>query len=76
MAPPVRPLDGRLFSGAKEDVNGCWIWTGNTDKDGYGIMGIRRYGQYRTHRVSYAVFVGDIPDGSIGLPQVRCAVVH
>ena len=63
MAPPVRPLDERLMGKARLGANGCWLWTGNTDKDGYGIMGIRRSSQYRAHRVAYEIFVDEIPAG-------------
>lgn len=40
----------------------CWVWTGATDDDGYGIF--RSGGSvFRAHRVSYEENVGPIPDG-------------
>lgn len=44
-------------------INGCWIWSAclkNTKS--YGRMRIARKTQ-TAHRVSYQIFVGDIPDG-------------
>jgi hypothetical protein len=42
--------------------NGCWIWQGCLNPAGYGNIG---YGNRTglTHRVSYLVFVGEIPAG-------------
>ena len=36
----------------------CWVWTRYTDPDGYPRVKLRGT-DYRTHRVSYAVFTGD-----------------
>lgn len=45
-----------------EPVTGCWLWTRATVWDGYGRL--RCGGKtYRAHRVSYQVFVGEIPEG-------------
>jgi hypothetical protein len=38
--------------------SGCWMFTGATNKNGYGIVGLGL-----AHRVSYMVHVGKIPDG-------------
>lgn len=43
---------------------GCLLWTGKTDKDGYGIRG-SRYGERRAHRYSYARSNGPIPKGAL-----------
>jgi hypothetical protein len=37
-------------------VSGCWVWTGRTDRDGYG-----RLGRHGIHRVVYRLLVGEIP---------------
>lgn len=41
-------------------ISGCWIWTGNLDKDGYGELKYR-YKKYRTHRLAWTLFHGEIP---------------
>lgn len=48
---------------AKVDKSsGCWTWTGHADRDGYGrIMVDGRL--VRTHRLSYEIAYGRIPDG-------------
>jgi hypothetical protein len=49
------------------DDNGCWLWTGYTDGDGYSLfvrgtahLGTRRQGA--AHRLAYEAFVGPIPE--------------
>lgn len=46
-----------------EVPDGCWLWTGDTDKEGYGLL--RPYGNKgmhcRAHRFSYEYFLGPIP---------------
>lgn len=39
----------------------CWLWTGHTDRDGYGIF--YRRGHVRAHRFAYESEVGVIPAG-------------
>lgn len=43
--------------------SGCWLWTASTQKSGYGDF--RAFGRkhFLSHRASYTVFVGDIPEG-------------
>ena len=38
--------------------DGCWIWDGRTDKDGYG-----RLGDYLAHRAAWLRIRGPIPTG-------------
>ena len=43
-------------------ADGCWIWTGWKDQDGYGRMWVG--GRYQlTHRVAYQSIIGPIADG-------------
>jgi hypothetical protein len=62
------PLEQRFF--AKVDVGtspaGCWIWTANRTKDGYGTIqsGPQTRRMLRAHRVAYEMLVGTIPDGA------------
>lgn len=61
MSPPRKPIKSRILSNIKRSGE-CWVWAGSQTKDGYGVLGIGR-AQKRAHRVSYEVFVGEIPDG-------------
>ena len=45
-----------------EDSNGCWIWQGYSDKDGYGTIGIKNKVK-KAHRVYYEKYIGPIPEG-------------
>lgn len=43
----------------------CWIWVGQTDKDGYGKFSIGKHGSqkhYRAHRLGYFLWNDVIPD--------------
>lgn len=42
--------------------DGCWIYTGNKDADGYGRL-VRGGKWVRAHRYAYALTKGPIPDG-------------
>lgn len=44
---------------------GCWLWTAASDEAGYGHFGIARSTSAKAHRISYKLFVGEIPDGLI-----------
>lgn len=39
---------------------GCWVWTGAVASHGYGAIG-----DEQAHRVSYRLYVGDIPDDAL-----------
>ncbi len=52
----------RKFESKIDKRGDCWIWTGALFVSGYGK--IQRGGKrLRAHRVSYELFVGEIPDG-------------
>ena len=42
--------------------NGCWLWTGYRDKDGYGSVRTPKT-KLRAHRVSYQIHNPDVPSG-------------
>ena len=47
-----------------EKTDGCWLWLGTRDRDGYGsFRGSRSDEKVRAHRWSYERYVGPIPDG-------------
>lgn len=52
------PAEERLWSQVKK-TEGCWEWTGGTDRDGYG----RFFEMRRAHRFSWYLHNGPIPDG-------------
>jgi hypothetical protein len=45
-----------------DEVTGCHIWTGKLNHNGYGRIGIN-YKDILTHRLSYELQVGPIPEG-------------
>jgi hypothetical protein len=57
--PKNTPLD---FWKRVEKSDGCWLWFGFTDKDGYGIFE-QNHVRFRAHRYAYQIGVGPIADG-------------
>ncbi|HSS09404.1 MAG TPA: HNH endonuclease [Acidimicrobiales bacterium] len=61
-----RPLAERFWSKVKITPT-CWLWTGNRNPNGYGILGITVVPGRRTkvgaHRIAYELLVGPIPEG-------------
>ena len=53
---PVKRILSRIA-----DINGCWIYTGLKDRNGYGLIGVRQKHEY-THRLMYQHKRGDIGD--------------
>lgn len=52
----------RLFAGLLITPEGCVLWQGKLNQDGYGRISIkRRY--YQVHRVMWTLFEGEIPEG-------------
>jgi hypothetical protein len=41
--------------------DGCWLWVGSSDRDGYGNFGSGK--TRRAHRIAYELFVGPNPEG-------------
>lgn len=41
-------------------TEGCWVWTGPSNAQGYGVVGHR---SRKAHRVSWEMVNGPIPDG-------------
>ena len=61
---PLDVLQQRLLDRLTRTPAGCWEWGGSQPGGtGYGNMNVRNGIVRGTHRVSYAVFCGPIPDG-------------
>ncbi len=56
------PLERKLWSRTSGSGDDCWIWQGATTNQGYGEITFA--GEvYYTHRLSYQLCIGVIPDG-------------
>ena len=53
---------GDFWSYVDKTEDGCWLWNGATNQQGYGICRYEGKAQ-RAHRVVYTKVVGEIPDG-------------
>ena len=53
-----------LLSQTKKNKQGCWIWQGKTDKDGYPRVSINKI-KCRLVRGIYAHYKGTIPDNLV-----------
>ncbi len=62
----VRQIQGdtkaRILSRVQVAPNGCWVWQGQRNAEGYGRLLFRGRKDY-AHRAAYEVFVGPIPVG-------------
>lgn len=57
----------RAFEKKIVKTDGCWLWSGKTDKRGYGVYAPYSNGKriyINTHRVAYALYVSD-PVGAV-----------
>jgi len=58
-----QPITHRVVAKFFESVDrsaDCWLWTGKTDDDGYGVF-YKDGGDFRAHRVAYEVGHGSAP---------------
>lgn len=60
----MRSLESRFWSFVRKTDN-CWVWTGSTNGKGYGQMsqGKRGFKPLLSHRVSWKLHFGVIPEG-------------
>lgn len=69
MIGPLRESDAARFWAKVEKTDGCWLWRGARDPEGYGnfstcVDGKLRY--HRAHRFAYVLATGaEIPDGAV-----------
>jgi len=52
---------GDFWSKVEKQEDGCWLWKGSCNKDGYGMVKINKKGK-KAHRISYEQFYGTIPE--------------
>jgi hypothetical protein len=55
---------GIILALPRDEKTGCWLWNKDIRPNGYGVMR-RNYKRSGAHRVSYELFVGQIPSGLI-----------
>jgi hypothetical protein len=63
MAPPRIDPVKRILSRI-EHRGTCWIYTGSSSGDGYGVIGIGRK-SFRVHRIMFERFVRSLVDGEL-----------
>ena len=62
--PTYRPVLERFVEHIELDRNtGCWIWKASKGTKGYGQIGFVKREVIGAHRVSYWLFIGDLPKG-------------
>lgn len=54
----------RFTAKVNKTKNGCWLWTGAKDKDGYGVFSMDKK-SHRAHRLAYKHWKGSIPPGHV-----------
>lgn len=64
----MKPWVERFWSKVSVPTNpeGCWLWTGGCDGDGYGQLTAwkgSKWGKEKAHRLSFVLHSGRIPDG-------------
>jgi len=56
------PMEERFWTYVQKSENGCWIWSGTRTKFGHGMFSVDGKQVY-THRLSWEMHNGPIPDG-------------
>jgi hypothetical protein len=56
------PYHTRFVSRIRIDPSDCWVWEGGKNQRGYGQFGMGVRNMQLAHRVSYRLFVGNIPE--------------
>ncbi len=71
----LTPTDRTNFWDRVDKSATCWIWTGHTNRDGYGLFSVLRQStrkQLRAHRIAYALERSDIPSSLHLHHKCRC----
>jgi hypothetical protein len=59
----IGTLPRRIADKILVDESGCWLWTGNCNRKGYGNSYRTGHGRVLAHRQVYELLLGTIPDG-------------
>lgn len=74
--PNCRKADPKIRFWQKVDKtsspNGCWLWIGSLNADGYGNFPWEEIKEYRAHRIAWLLTNGPIPDGVYVLHKQTC----
>ncbi len=54
---------GHLVERIEIDANGCWIWQGQPNHHGYGVVSHWQFGSGLAHRFAWFVFRGRVAEG-------------
>jgi hypothetical protein len=78
-APAIEVLRQRFLSKLRDAPNGCRVFVGHIEANGYGRFAVNRRMRW-AHRVAWELFVGPIPDGMFVLHRCDnrpcCNVEH
>lgn len=67
----MRTLEQKLMDKVEKLDNGCWIWIGACNFDGYGHLTVSQK-PWSAHRFSYTIFTGEIPKGMCVCHKCDC----
>lgn len=64
---PFRSESVRLWSKTDQSAgdDGCWLWTGAVDRQGFGYIQDDAGKTMKVHRLAYRLSQGDLPDGCV-----------
>jgi hypothetical protein len=58
-------LMDRFWTKVERNITtGCWEWTGQLSKQGYGVINVARH-MRRSHRFAYETLVSEVPEGLV-----------
>jgi HNH endonuclease len=58
--PPNLSIEERFLRYVQKTEN-CWLWLGHISRLGYGSFFSRQFQSSQAHRVSYQLFIGEVP---------------